>query len=145
MGGPRDPPLEKKPTYDELLGEVSKDFLLKLPKRTSLDILNSFEMSKLKANFEELGEIQRKRNEHAALQLKVDDAASQAGVGRRHLGAIVEGMGGPAPEPAGACEAAALGHLAAAGPVPPDLGHFRARSPRGVARRRGRGRGTLRS
>ncbi len=75
--------MRRKPTYDELLGIVKKDFPHALPSRSAMDILNSFEMSALRQNFEELDEIHRNRAQQEAFRQQAQRQGADAGMSHR--------------------------------------------------------------
>ena len=72
-------------TYEEVVQAKDKDYKVKLPKRTSLEIWDSFAMSQFKEMQAELSEKQQAGHEHQNMEAAMQDAANEQGLGRHEL------------------------------------------------------------
>ena len=75
----------KVPTYAEVVQAIDKDYKVKLPKRTSLEIWDSFAMSQYKEMQAELSEKQQAGHEHQNMEAAMQDAANEQGISRHEL------------------------------------------------------------
>ena len=72
-------------TYEEVVQSVQKDYTLKLPKRTSLEIWDSFAMSQYKEMQAELSDRQQAGHDHQRMEAAMTDAAGEQGISRHEL------------------------------------------------------------
>ena len=75
----------KNATYEEVVQSIQKDYKIKLPKRTSLEIWDSFAMSQYKEMQAELSERQQAGHEHQNMEAAMQDAANEQGISRHEL------------------------------------------------------------
>lgn len=77
--------LRKKPSYDELINEVDKDFITKYPDRRATNIENSNYMSQLRQGFQELIEQENKIVGENVKQLLLKEEAESGGLSHQEL------------------------------------------------------------
>jgi hypothetical protein len=70
--------LRKRPSYDELINEVGKEFISKYPDRRAYEIENSNYMSQLRQGFSELVEQENKILGENIKQLLLREATSSS-------------------------------------------------------------------
>ena len=72
-------------TYEEVVQAIGKDYKVKLPKRTSLEVWDSFAMSQYKEQVAELQSSQQAMHEHQQMEAAMQDAANEQGISRHEL------------------------------------------------------------
>ena len=75
----------KNATYEDVVAAINKDYKVTLPKRTSLEIWDSFAMSQFKEMQAELSENQRAGHDHQRMEAAMTDAAGEQGISRHDL------------------------------------------------------------
>ena len=75
----------KVPTYAEVVQAIDKDYKVKLPKRTSLEIWDSFAMSQYKEQVAQLQESQQAGHLHHNMEASMQTAANEQGISRHEL------------------------------------------------------------
>ena len=77
----------KRPTYEEILRDMEKDYKVKLPDRVALQFYDSFAMAKFRELQQQTTESEAQKDEHR--REAVVQAASDSGAGRHELGEFV--------------------------------------------------------
>ena len=75
----------KNATYEDVVATINKDYKVTLPKRTSLEIWDSFAMSQFKEMQAELSDRQQAGHDHQRMEAAMTDAAGEQGISRHEL------------------------------------------------------------
>ena len=75
----------KVATHEEVVHAIKKDYEVKLPKRTRLEIWDAFAMSQFKEMQAELSERQQAGHDHQRMEAAMTDAAGEQGISRHEL------------------------------------------------------------
>ena len=82
----------KVPTYAEVVQAIDKDYKVKLPARTSLQVWDSFAMSQYKEQVAELQNSELARHDHNNMQAAMQEAADEQGITRNELNTFMTHM-----------------------------------------------------
>ena len=75
----------KVATCEEVVQAIKKDYKIKLPRRTSLEIWDSFAMTQFKEMQADISERQQAGHEHQSMEAAMTDAAGEQGISRQEL------------------------------------------------------------
>ena len=78
----------KRPTYEEILRDLEKDYKVRLPDRVALQFYDSFAMTKFREMQQQTNESEVQKDEHR--REAVTQSASDQGVGRQELQQFVD-------------------------------------------------------
>ena len=73
----------KRPTYEEILRDMDKDYKVRLPDRVALQFYDSFAMTQFREMQQQTDESEAQKDEHR--QTAFATAAADEGVGRHEL------------------------------------------------------------